>query len=83
MVGAGVGGVPRKVLPLCTGSPRALLPSCWLVVGWGSQGSVPRAQGLEVWEQVAALPKQCSSVQGLASAFMIYLKFKSVPRPSS
>ena len=83
MVGAGVGEVPRKVLPLCAGSPRALFPGPWLAVGRGSQGSVPVRRGRRVGSRRAALPKQCFSVQGLASAFMIYLKFKSMPGPSS
>lgn len=43
VVGAGVGGVPRKPLSLC-----ALLPVPWLVVGLGSQGSVPVRRGQRV-----------------------------------
>lgn len=54
----------------------------------GSESGLPGlgacVPGLEGWEQVScpALPKQCLSVQGLVSAFMIYLKFKSMPGPS-
>ena len=80
MVGAGVRGVPRKVL--CTGSPRL----CSLAGGGlGLQGLGAHSQGLEGWEQAncPALPKQCSSMQGLVSTFMIYLKFKSMPGPSA
>lgn len=58
---------------------------CSTATGWWWLGA-PRARclraGAEGWEQAAALPKQCSSMQSLAGAFMIYLKFKSMPRPS-
>lgn len=77
-----VRGVPTVTLPTCTGSPRALLPSPWLVVVGAPESWCPctGARGLGR-VNCCALPKQCSSMQGLESAFMIYLKFKSVPGP--
>lgn len=50
----------------------------------GLPGLAARTRGPEGWEQASCpvLPKQCSSTRGLASAFVIYLKFKSVPGPS-
>lgn len=41
VVGVSVRGVPRMALPICTGSPRALLLSPWLVVARAPKGWCP------------------------------------------
>ena len=76
------------------GSQKRRSPLCWVTKsfapwplagnGSGLPGLSSQAQGLEGWEQVScpAVPKQCPSMQGLVSAFMICLKFKSMLGPS-
>lgn len=70
---------PKKGAPPLHWVNKSFAP--WLAVGPGSWGSVPARRGQRAGS-CPALPKQCSSMQGLASAFMIYFKFKSMPRPS-
>lgn len=43
VVGVSVRGVPRMTFPICTGSPRALLSSPWLVVVGAPKGWCPCA----------------------------------------
>lgn len=76
------------------GPEKGAPPLPWITKGFASRplagagsglpGLAARARGPEGWEQASCpvLPKQCSSTQGLASALVIYLKFKSMPGPS-
>lgn len=75
---------PKKgAPPLCWGT-RTFAPQPLAGCVLGHPGLCAHMQMLEGWEQWSCptLPEQCFSVQGLASAFMSYLKFKSMPGPS-
>lgn len=75
---------PEKGAPPLPWVTKGFAPRPLAGGGSGLPGLAAHTRGPEDWEQASCpvLPKQCSSTQSLASAFVIYLKFKSMPGPS-